>query len=225
VDYFSQIAGIPDVTAFLQNRGTNFAVGGSTSLDLAGQVGTYLVNNGGRANSDDLYIVWIGANDFEGGLSPSQTISAIEAEIVALGRAGVKQLLLLDVPDISLTPNVIQSGGAKVQAAKQFVATANSTLQARILILAMALGINLKLVDVNSLLTQLVYNPGAFGFTNSVGAAYNTTTGVEVSNPDKYVFWDGFHPTTLVHRLVAQMIYQSASALAASSKPGLSVLP
>jgi phospholipase/lecithinase/hemolysin len=38
VDYFSQIAGIPDVTAFLQNRGTNFAVGGSTSLDLAGQV-------------------------------------------------------------------------------------------------------------------------------------------------------------------------------------------
>jgi phospholipase/lecithinase/hemolysin len=225
VDYFSQMAGIPDVTAFLQNRGTNFAVGGSTSLDLAGQVGTYLASNGGTANPADLYIVWIGANDFEGGLTPSQTVTAIEAEIVALGKAGVKQLLLLEVPDISLTPNIIHSGGAEDQAAKQFVATVNATLQARIPILAMALGINLKLVDVNLLVTQLVYNPRAFGFTNSVDAAYNTTTGVEVSNPDQYVFWDGFHPTTLVHRLAAQMIYQSASALAASSKPGLSFLP
>jgi phospholipase/lecithinase/hemolysin len=225
VDYFSQIAGIPDVTAFLQNRGTNFAVGGSTSLDLAGQIGTYLVNNGGRAHSSDLYIVWIGANDFEGGLTPGQTVTAIEAEIIALGKAGVKQLLLLDVPDISLTPNVISAGGAEVQSAKQFVATVNSRLQARIPILAMTLGINLKLVDVNSLLTQLVYNPGAFGFTNSVSAAYNTTTGVEVSKPDQYVFWDGFHPTTPVHRLAAQMIYQSASALAASSGASLSLFP
>jgi phospholipase/lecithinase/hemolysin len=38
VDYFSQFAGIPDVSAFLRNRGTNFAVGGSTSLYLAGEI-------------------------------------------------------------------------------------------------------------------------------------------------------------------------------------------
>src|SRR6476661_7230076 len=37
VDYLSQLARIPDVTAFPQNRGTNFAVGGSTSVDLTGQ--------------------------------------------------------------------------------------------------------------------------------------------------------------------------------------------
>src|ERR1700761_6724036 len=38
VDYISQVAGIPDVSAFLRNRGTNFEVGGSTSLDLAGEI-------------------------------------------------------------------------------------------------------------------------------------------------------------------------------------------
>ena len=50
VDYFSQLAGIPDASAFLRNRGTNFAVGGSTSL-LAGEIATYLAENGGRADS------------------------------------------------------------------------------------------------------------------------------------------------------------------------------
>lgn len=65
------ISCIPDVTAFLENRGTNFAVGGSTSLDLAGQIGAYLGNNGGQANPTDLYVVWIGANDFQAGLQNS----------------------------------------------------------------------------------------------------------------------------------------------------------
>ena len=65
----------------------------------------------------------------------------------------------------------------------------------------------------------------AFGFANSVGAAYNVNSGTVVPNPDKYVFWDGFHPTTSVHYLIAQLIYQSATALSASPKLRLSFLP
>jgi phospholipase/lecithinase/hemolysin len=224
VDYFSQFVGISDVTAFLQNRGTNFAVGGSTSVDLAGEIGTYLAENGGRANPGNLYVVWIGANDFQSGFTPQQALIAIETEVVALSRAGAKYLLLLTVPDISLTPNVVASGGERVLAAKQFVATINSMLQAQIPFYAFALGINLKLLDINPLFTQLVSNPTAFGFTNSVGAGYNTSTGVEVSNPDNYVFWDGFHPTTLVHYLTAQLIYQNAIVLASAPRRTLSFI-
>jgi hypothetical protein len=47
--------------------------------------------------------------------------------VVALGRAGARYLLLLTVSDISLTPNAIAGGGAEIQAAKEFVATANTT--------------------------------------------------------------------------------------------------
>ena len=214
VDYFSQLAGIPDVSAFLRNRGTNFAVGGSTSVYLAGQIATYLATNGGRANSANLYVIWIGANDFEAGFTPQQTSTAIETGVVALREAGAEHLLLLTVPDISFTPDLIAGGGAEVQAAKQFVATANSLIRARVPILAFLLGLNLHLVDINPLLTELVYTPTAFGFTNSVGAAYDTTTGVVVPDPNDYVFWDGFHPTTRVHYLTAQLIYQNAAALA-----------
>jgi len=225
VDYFSVFARIPDVTAFLQNRGTNFAVGGSISPDLSGQIGSYLGSSGGRASPDNLYVLWVGANDFLAGLTPRQTLTALETEVVVLAGAGAKDFLLLTVPDISLTPNIIGGGGAKVLAARQFVTMFNSTLQAEIPIYATLLGINLKLLDINPLFTELVHNPTAFGFTNSVGAAYDSKTGTIVSHPDRYVFWDGFHPTTPVHYLTGQLIYQNAAAFAGSSQEHLSVLP
>jgi thermolabile hemolysin len=223
VDYFSQLAGIPDVSAFLRDRGTNFAVGGSMSLYLAGEIATYLATNGNRANPANLYVVWIGANDFEAGMTPQQTAATIETEMVALHAAGAKHLLLITIPDTSLTPNVIAGGGAKVQAAKQFVATANAMIRARVPVTALLLGLDFELVDINPLFTELVYTPSAFGFANSVGAAYNPNTGVVAPNPNSYVFWDGFHPTTLVHYLAAQMIYQNAAALGASSRSRLSL--
>jgi phospholipase/lecithinase/hemolysin len=136
--------------------------------------------------------------------------------VIALREGGAKHWLLLTVPDISLTPEVIAGGGAEAQAAKQFVATANSLIRTRIPIFALLLGLDLKLVDINPLLTELVYTPTAFGFTNSIGAAYNTVTGVVVPDPNDYVSWDGFHPTTRVHYLAAQLIYQNAATLAAS---------
>ena len=153
------------------------------------------------------------------------------AQSVGLPRAPLDDLLVFHtvfgktVPDISLTPNIIGGGGAKVLAARQFVTMFNSTLQAEIPIYATLLGINLKLLDINPLFTELVHNPTAFGFTNSVGAAYDSKTGTIVSHPDRYVFWDGFHPTTPVHYLTGQLIYQNAAAFAGSSQEHLSVLP
>jgi phospholipase/lecithinase/hemolysin len=225
VDYFSQLARIPDVSAFLRNGGTNFAIGGSTSLYLATQIGAYLGESRGRANPANLYIIWIGANDFQAGLTPKQTLATIEAEVVALSRAGAKRFLLLTVPDISLTPNLIKSGGGMVQAAKNFVVTINSALQAQLPLYALVLGIKLRLVDVNRLFRELVSDPGALGFTNSVDAAYNTASGVVAPNPNSYVFWDGFHPTTLVHYLAARLIYQNAAALAALPRGHPAFLP
>ena len=222
VDYFSQLTGIQDVSAFLRNRGTNFAVGGSTSLYLAGEIATYLGENGGRADAANLYVIWIGANDFQAGLTPQTTVTAIQTEVIALGRAGAKRLLLVTVPDISLTPNVVGGGGAKVQAAKQFVAAANAMIRAQVQISAHLLGIDLTLVDINPLFTQLVYTPSAFGFANSVGAAYNPNTGIVSPDPNEFVFWDAFHPTTPMHYLTAQLIYQNA-VLAASSESHLSL--
>jgi phospholipase/lecithinase/hemolysin len=212
VDYFTGLAHLPPATAYLQNHGTNFAVGGSSSPLLGIQITVYLAANGGHANKDDLYAIWIGANDFRAGVNASTTVNSIQAGLALLSAAGAERIILLDVPDISLTPQVIATGGTAVQAAKQFVTTVNTNLQARIPLEAFLLGIKLTYVDVNAIFTQLVERPALFGFSNSTGAAFNTSTGVVQPNPNSYVFWDGFHPTTPVHYLAAQTVFFKLNA-------------
>jgi phospholipase/lecithinase/hemolysin len=212
VDYFARLAQLPPATAYLRNGGTNFAVGGSTSPLLGVQITAYLAANGGHANKDDLYAVWIGGNDFRAGVNASTTVDAIQAGLALLRSAGAERIILLDMPDISLTPDVIAAGGATDQAAKQFVTNVNTNLRARAPLEAFLLGIKLTYVDVNEIFTQIVERPVRFGFSNSTGAAFNPATGVEQPNPDSYVFWDGFHPTTRAHYLAAWTVFQRDDA-------------
>ena len=128
VDDFTEIAGLPAATAYLENGGTNFAVGGSTSELLGAQILVYLATVGGKANPADLFVIWIGANDFTAGIKPDVTIGAIGTELTALSLAGAKQFLVINVPDISLTPGIIAGGTAQVQAAKQFVTAVDTQL-------------------------------------------------------------------------------------------------
>ncbi|MBV8274989.1 MAG: SGNH/GDSL hydrolase family protein [Verrucomicrobia bacterium] len=222
VDYFTRIAGLPPATAFLETGGTNFAVGGSTSELLGAQILVYLATVGGKPDPADLFVIWIGGNDFLAGIDPDVTSGAIGTEIAVLSLVGAQQFLVINVPDISLTPDIIAMGTAKVQAAKQFVTTVNSQLQTEIPYLASLYGVKIDLIDVNQLFTELVNDPGAYGFKNSTGEAYNPSTGKEVKNPNHYVFWDGFHPTTRVHKLAAETFEKDA---AAAVKPLLGANP
>jgi hypothetical protein len=121
------------------------------------------------------------------------TIAAISLEITALSLAGAQQFLVINVPDISLTPDIIAKGTATVQAAKQFVTSVDTQLQNRIPLLASLLGVKIDLIDANPLFTQLVNDPASFGFKNSTGEAYNPSTHKEVKHPNQYVL--GWFPS------------------------------
>jgi outer membrane lipase/esterase len=118
---------------------------------------------------------------------------------------------------------VIAAGGAVIQAAKLFVFTVNSLLEAEILPYGWSRGIKIDLVDINLIFTQVVLDPAKFGFSNSTGAAYNPGLPLSpsnpVSDPDDYVFWDGFHPTTKAHRIAAEYIYRTLSHVSREDLP------
>lgn len=206
VDYFAALAGLPTPTAYLRFGGTNFAVGGATSEYAAGEIGSYLKLSGGRVLPGSLYVLWIGANDFRAGLTAEQSLGFIQRAIVSLAVAGARALVVITVPDISLTPEIRATGGESVTAAKQFAADVNGGLQRRLPSLGAGLGIRITLVDINPLFHRVVSNPELYGFSDSTGAAYDPQTQTESADPHSFVFWDGFHPTTHAHRLAAQAI-------------------
>jgi len=224
-DYFPSVARhFPPLSAYfkdpLSKNATNFAVGGSLSTDLltsdaAGlpaQIPTYLTAAGKKASPEDLYVIWIGANDFAAGISPEVTVENIREGIARLAEAGAKTIIVITVPDISLTPDVRALGPATILAAKEFVVGANVLLGIELPVTAFSYRVAVDLVDINQIFLPVVLSPGRFGFTNSVGAAFNPTTGKLVPDPNDYVFWDGFHPTTNVHLISAEFIYRALAS-------------
>ena len=56
--------------------------------------------------------------------------------------------------------------------------------------------------DVYTQFSDMLSNPGSYGFTNTEQAAFDNSgpyPGVVVADPDSHVFWDGTHPTTAGH--------------------------
>jgi thermolabile hemolysin len=45
-------------------------------------------------------------------------------------------------------------------------------------------------------------HPGMFGLMNVTNACSNNLAICD--RPDKYLFWDGIHPTTVAHRIIAE---------------------
>ena len=62
--------------------------------------------------------------------------------------------------------------------------------------------------DIFSLFNDAVSNPSAYGFTNVTHACLL----VACSNPDEFLFWDDFHPTTRGHAFIASELAAAVPA-------------
>ncbi|MEO6022069.1 MAG: SGNH/GDSL hydrolase family protein, partial [Burkholderiales bacterium] len=127
--------------------GTNFAFGGATSgpggssfpFSLTDQVSAFLGGTGGVAAGGALYVVQGGGNDAldafalaAGGGDPSSIIAAYAANMAAiitsLARAGAEEFLLVNTPDIGLTPTLQSFGPAAAGLGSGIAAAMNSAL-------------------------------------------------------------------------------------------------
>ena len=104
--------------------GSNYAQGGAVSvpkldpdLNTQDQLAGYLASTGGRADSNGLYIHWVGANDIAAAvtnpLTASETISNSAnqsvAQIKTLLDAGAGAVIVPTVPQLGSTPYMIQT--------------------------------------------------------------------------------------------------------------------
>jgi phospholipase/lecithinase/hemolysin len=156
--------------------------------------------------STGLFVVWGGANDFLTGGSPTVAAADIDALVSKLQSDGVVHILVPGIPDLGLTPDFY--GIASVTAySQQFNALLQSSLPS-----------GATYVDTYNLLHQIVDHPGTYGLTDVKDPCFNGTS--VCTNPNQYLFWDGFHPTTATDAIVAQ----NFAAVAATPEPSTMLL-
>lgn len=203
----------------------------SAQRPVSTQIDEYLAANGGHADPNALYGMWIGANDIFQNLGALQAgaidqtalqnnvLGAATAEVQQIGRlraAGARYVLVFGLPNIGATP-AFAASPANAAAVTQLSAGYNTTLFSG---LASA-GLRVIPVDTFTLGAEITANASAYGFTNTTslacGAFPPITTASTVSAqfcgptnlvaPDAaqtYLYADSVHPTTASQAIIAQ---------------------
>lgn len=232
--------GLPAVKDSLQG-GADYAYGGAetganpehTALptDLPSQLLQFELNTP-HPSANALYTVWAGANDILGladsSLTPAQQQAGAQqaannevSMIKGLIGHGARNLVVLDVPDLSKTPSGLaapNTAATKAALAQAFNADLGAGLQA-----IMATGAaKIDYVDTFGLLDGVIANPAPFGFTNVTQPLWTgnytdpNSGGLRAVGTAQagYVFFDGLHPTAQTHYLLAASVAHTLTGTA-----------
>lgn len=240
VQDLAQNLGIPALKDSLQG-GTDYAYGGAETganpqhtaspTDLPSQLAQFELNTP-TPSPNALYTVWAGSNDMIGladsNLTPAQQQAGAQqaanneiSVINGLIAHGAKNLVVLDVPDLSKTPSGLaapNTAPTKAALAQAFNADLGAGLQG-----IMATGAaKIDYIDTFGLLDGAIANPAAYGFTNPTqplwtGGYTDPNSGtLQAAGPAAagYVFFDGLHPTAQTHALLASSVTQTLTGVA-----------
>lgn len=132
---------------------------------------------------------------------------------------GARNIAVVNLPDLSLTPAAAAQGPAIQGAFAQLVGNYNSILAASLASLKGALpGVNIIEVNAGALLRDAVASPASFGLVNVTNACvvpqisfvcFLADPGLD---PNTWLFWDGIHPTASVHAVLAMQVMEDAEA-------------
>jgi phospholipase/lecithinase/hemolysin len=207
---------------------TNYAVGRARArpgapvfadFDLGTQVGEFLTDFGGTAPANRTYVIWVGSNDLFDALEalqldPSgatsmgiiqQAIGATAESIQMLWAAGAREFLVLNLADPALTPYVRSLGPVAQGASTQLTAAYNGALAEVLAGLGALPQAQIRQYDINAFLHTVVSAPGRYGLRDVEDSclSFGVVTNAVCADPDRYLFWDGIHPTRAGHLLIS----------------------
>ncbi len=221
VSSFAAGIGLPASALPSLAGGGNFAFGGArTTIDgpVAGfpfsatsQLNGFLANAPAALPGSGLYVIAIGGNDVRatgeavaanpGNASTIITNAALAyaagvgSMVDALQARGAVNIVVWGVPDVGRSPAAL-AGGALVSGTASLISGSfNNALQGRLA----GESFGVRYFDVAATIGAVLAAPGSFGFGN-VTDACGAITGCDASS---HLFWDGIHPTSAGHALVA----------------------
>jgi phospholipase/lecithinase/hemolysin len=187
---------------------SNDGVAGKEYPGLQDEIASFLAMSPVSEPERALYVVEAGANDFEvalaDGTSPATLIAnGVNNTVTAvqqLWASGARFILVMNVPDVGVTPLARTLGEGGPAMLTQLSAAYDQTLDLALDQLAEA-GIPTIRLDAFAVLDEMANHPAAYGFTNVTTPYLSAPAGL---NPAQFLFWDGWHPTTGAHQVLAK---------------------
>jgi phospholipase/lecithinase/hemolysin len=159
-------------------------------------------------NPNALYVLWGGANDLRAAITnPAEAVVIIGKAVAnlvtmagTLQALGATQILVLNMLDFGKTPAFLHEDPQVLYLMTQGTLAFNQTLKAN-------LPPGVHYFDTFSRFSDIIANPEAYGLSNVTDQLISTPG----ADPNTYFFWDGVHPTTAGHAIIANALYQSVA--------------
>lgn len=168
-----------------------------------------------------LFTVLIGGNDLINyNRTVNQLMADVQDSIEAIIANGGKNILVLNLPDISVAPVFkINPNLDKVKIATQ-VFDYNTKLAVYIESLKNRYRnqVNIEVFNTADSFTSILATPSKYGLANTTDSCLNLTTDssgnyltkqklrANCTNPNTFMFWDNLHPTTKMHEILASEV-------------------
>jgi len=215
---------------------------GQLTIPVQTQIANYLAHNNNKFTSDQLVTVFAGGNDIFINVATFQATvgaggdptAAATAAVTAMAKAGTEEaayvntqilangathVVVVNLPDVSLTPFAIQAGTSAQALVKNMTQAFNSALQGNLTASA-----NLVFVDAFTASEDQATNMVQYGLSNvstptctsssSLVCTANTlipavapaASGALASAANTYEYADSVHPTPYGYRLLAELV-------------------
>jgi phospholipase/lecithinase/hemolysin len=188
-------------------------------INLPNQIDGYLADLNGKAPDGTTALINIGANDYQAFLfsdlpkTPQEVqslvagvVGSIDHAITMLTNAGVDHIILLTQPDFAFTPNA-QAAGPQVAAFVHQIDLINNAALEQMA----STHPNVQVVDIFKLSDSVFTDPSAFDFNPNLNFTWtglpndfgNGAAAAGTFAPNEIAFWDGEHPTSAGHGVLA----------------------
>ncbi len=175
---------------------------------------------------ETLLVEWSGANDLmtvNAHPSKLEVEAAVRARInniKSLHKEGYRHFMLVNMPDLALTPRYQHKSKVERQRAHDCSKLFNHRLKEEILTLRASdkhVGCSFEIFDAANVFREAFYNPELYGFNpNRKTEPYITSKAFKISlnhieDSGEHMFWDEVHPTTRMHEAMAQKVFERLS--------------
>lgn len=217
---------------------TTILGGSSLTIPARGlllQTEDFLSDNSIDCASKTMFAIWIGAVDLLmlGETNFMNIVNNIEASIRSLIKGGATKFIVMNLPQLAGAPAYVDAGSSLFLSQEiptdlgDDITGFNKALADMLKIIDMSNGVTITHVDTGPLISEVAGDPKRFGLDGDVSTptlnevAFHTGQDEYIQNEQNAFWYDGVHPSTTFHELLANEVYRVVTCEADGSVTSL----